>query len=150
MQEIKVDPENTKYDSRDNCNAIIETSTNILKHGCVNTIIPESATTLGWGSFYQLPNMTHFEIPAHVTTIDDYAFEACRNLTSLTCHAMVAPNITSITFGSGDGDYTGEYYRQEGISKLYIHRGATGYDTGYWASVLCNPDKCNFSIEYID
>ena len=44
---IKVGTGNSKYDSRNNCNAIIETSTNTLIAGCKNTIIPNSVTSIG-------------------------------------------------------------------------------------------------------
>ena len=42
LAEIKVESGNQFYDSRNNCNAIIETATNTLIVGCKNTIIPDS------------------------------------------------------------------------------------------------------------
>ena len=42
--QISVDKENPIYDSRDNCNAIIETSTNIARFVNKNTILPKSVT----------------------------------------------------------------------------------------------------------
>ena len=41
LEKIIVDKNNPVYDSRNNCNAIIETDTNTLLQGCKNTIIPE-------------------------------------------------------------------------------------------------------------
>ena len=42
LNSIKVDAGNTTYDSRENCNAIIETRSNTLIAGCKNTVIPNS------------------------------------------------------------------------------------------------------------
>ncbi|MDD6831945.1 MAG: leucine-rich repeat domain-containing protein, partial [bacterium] len=42
LTSIKVESGNSVYDSRENCNTIIETATNTLISGCKNTIIPNS------------------------------------------------------------------------------------------------------------
>ena len=47
LKSIVVEEGNPKYDSRNNCNAIIETATNTLVFGCSTTIIPDSVTTIG-------------------------------------------------------------------------------------------------------
>ena len=52
LTSIKVENGNSVYDSRDNCNAIIETATNTLIAGCQNTIIPNSVTSIGGYAFY--------------------------------------------------------------------------------------------------
>jgi hypothetical protein len=52
LNSITVEKGNTKYDSRDNCNAIIETNTNKLIAGCKNTTIPNSVTSIGERAFY--------------------------------------------------------------------------------------------------
>lgn len=65
---------NTKYDSRDNCNAIIETATNTLIYGCNNTTIPTSVTVIGEKSFYGLSNLTSFTIPTNVKQVGQDAF----------------------------------------------------------------------------
>ena len=41
LSEITVDPANTVYDSRNNCNAIINTATNGLVIGGISTVIPD-------------------------------------------------------------------------------------------------------------
>ena len=51
LESIFIDTGNTVYDSRDNCNAIVETSTNTLIAGCKNTAIPNSITSIGHGAF---------------------------------------------------------------------------------------------------
>lgn len=94
---IRVTDENPTYDSRNNCNAIIETGTNTLIAGCRNTVIPNGVTSIGYRAFYYCDRLTSIEIPASVTSIGNYAFLDCSRLTSITL-----PNgITSI----GDGGF---------------------------------------------
>ena len=52
LASITVESGNKKYDSRENCNAIVESNSNILKHGCMNTTIPQSITAIGAYAFY--------------------------------------------------------------------------------------------------
>ncbi len=78
LENITVENGNPKYDSRENCNAIIETATNKLIAGGKNTIIPESVTTIGGWAFYgRGTNLTSITIPAGVTSIEYYAFYGC-------------------------------------------------------------------------
>ena len=71
---ITVDPENSVYDSRNGCNAIIETSTNELLTGCKNTAIPNTVTAIGNNAFKGITGMTSIEIPNSVVSIGDNAF----------------------------------------------------------------------------
>lgn len=80
---ISVDIKNSYYDSRENCNAIIETSNNELILGCQNTIIPNSVTSIGHGAFRECSGLTSISIPSSVTSIGSYAFDDCNNLTSI-------------------------------------------------------------------
>ena len=92
LTSITVNSENSKYDSRNNCNAIIEKSTNTLIAGCKNTIIPTSVTSIGLGAFSGCSNLTSIDIPNSVTSIGDYAFRDCKGLTSVT----IGNSVTSI------------------------------------------------------
>ena len=83
LEQIIVDSENIVYDSRDNCNAIIETSTNVLVVGCKNTVIPISVISIGNNAFWNCDNLTLIEIPNSVTTIGYYAFSGCTSLNSI-------------------------------------------------------------------
>lgn len=80
---ITVDNGNTVYDSRNNCNAIIDTSTNKLLLGCKNTIIPNSVTVIGYDSFNG-SGITSIVIPDNVVEIESGAFYECYSLTSVT------------------------------------------------------------------
>ena len=84
LTSISVEEGNTVYDSRENCNAIIKTSSNTLVLGCPNTIIPNSVTSIGASAFYYCKNLTSIEIPNSVTSIGTYAFYECEKLTSVT------------------------------------------------------------------
>lgn len=84
MVSIKVESRNTKYDSRNNCNAIIEKNTNTLISGCKNTVIPNSATIIGDGAFSSCLGLTSVTIPNSVISIGKRAFSNCIGLTSLT------------------------------------------------------------------
>jgi Flp pilus assembly protein protease CpaA len=84
LASIVIAEENTKYDSRNNCNAIIETETNTLVLGCKNTIIPNTITSIGWFAFYHCKDLTSVSIPNSVTYIGGNAFVDCSNLTSVT------------------------------------------------------------------
>ena len=80
---IKVESGNTVYDSRNNCNAIIETATNELVAGCKTTIIPNSVTSIGYNSMCGFKDLTSITIPTSVTRIAFGAFQSC-GLTSIT------------------------------------------------------------------
>ena len=71
---LTVDPENTVYDSRESCNAIIETATNTLLMGCKNTTIPASVTTIGNSAFDWCTGLKSIEIPGTVKTVGFNAF----------------------------------------------------------------------------
>ena len=78
---IVIDPENPNYDSRNDCNAIIETSTNELLTGCKNTVIPNTVTSIGYCAFRGIEGLTSIEIPNSVTSIGENAFAMCYDLT---------------------------------------------------------------------
>ena len=92
LTSIKVESGNTKYDSRNNCNAIIETNTNTLVQGCSSTIIPSSVTSIGNYAFYGCTNLTSITIPESVTKIDNGAFSGCSSLTTIS----LPKNITTL------------------------------------------------------
>lgn len=85
---IEVDPENSVYDSRNDCNAIIETSTNELLTGCKNTVIPNTVTSIGYCAFRGIEGLTSIEIPDSVVSIGDNAFAFCFDLAG----DLVIPN----------------------------------------------------------
>ena len=77
---IIVDPANTKYDSRDNCNAIIEKANNKLWYGCRNTVIPDGVVTVSQYAFEYQHNLRSIRISNTVTSFGYYVFKECENL----------------------------------------------------------------------
>lgn len=96
LTKIVVDKENPKYDSRGNCNAIIETATNTLITGCRNTTIPDSITIIGCGAFRYCSDLTNISIPNSVTSIDSVAFWQCYHLKNIT----IPNSVTNIGVGA--------------------------------------------------
>ena len=118
LTSIKVESGNVKYDSRNNCNAIIETSSNTLIRGCKNTIIPNSVKSIGNNAFSGCSGLTSITIPNSVTSIGDNAFSGCYNLTSVT----IPNSVTSI------GDYA--FSGCSGLTSVTIPNSVTsiGWD----------------------
>lgn len=111
LTSLIVDDNNMKYDSRDNCNAIIETLTNSLLHGCGKTIIPESVTSINEYAFYGCDSLKSIEIPASIKSIGESAFGNCNGLQSIEIPEGVTSigesafawcdNLTTVKIGSG-------------------------------------------------
>ena len=100
LTSIIVDSENQIYDSRENCNAIIEKATNTLHTGCKNTIIPNSVTSIGDYAFYYCSGLTSVTIPNSVTSIGEWAFRDCSGLTSVISKAVTPPTCGSDAFST--------------------------------------------------
>ena len=86
---ITVADGNSKFDSRSNCNAIIETATGTLLRGCVNTVIPKDVEHIAAEAFYNCKSLEKIVIPDAVQTIGYEAFYGCTSLTSITFGAGV-------------------------------------------------------------
>lgn len=116
LTSIKVEKGNAIYDSRNNCNAIIETATNTLWTGCKKTVIPEDVTKIGDNAFSSCYDLTSVNIPDGVTEIGVEAFANCTGLTSIAipgsvttigawaffgCESLTAVYITNLTAWCG-------------------------------------------------
>ena len=85
LTSITVGAGNTIYDSRDNCNAIIEKSTNKLIAGCKKTtIIPNTVEMIDAGAFSGQTGLTSITIPESVTSITNNPFTECSGLSTIT------------------------------------------------------------------
>ncbi|MBQ1746306.1 MAG: leucine-rich repeat protein [Muribaculaceae bacterium] len=124
MTSIVVASGNTTYDSRGNCNAIIETASNTLIAGCCNTVIPGTVTTIGDDAFAYCSGLTRVTIPISVTTIGHDAFRYCKGLSSVT----IPNSVTSI------GDMA--FLECSGLKSVTIHGSVTSI--GDWAFRGCS------------
>ena len=90
LTSIIVEEGNTIYDSRDNCNGIIETATNTLIAGCRSVTIPNSVITITDNALQYCYGLTSIVIPNSVTAIGEYAFANCSNLKTASIGESVA------------------------------------------------------------
>ena len=146
LASIKVESGNPVFDSRENCNAIIETAINTLIQGCKNTIIPNSVTSIGDYAFCNCDGLTSVTIPNSVTSIGDWAFNGCTGLTNITIPNSVTSigysafsycsGLTSITIPNSVtsiGDKA--FYGCTGLTSIEIPNSVTSI--GYWAFSGC-------------
>ena len=122
LTSVVVDEDNPVFDSRDNCNAIIETASNTLVAGCITTKIPEGITVIGswaFGGFHDLTSITlphslnrieqsafngsglrEITLPENVTYIGAYAFSSCNSLKDFYCCAEKVLEAENSAFGN--------------------------------------------------
>lgn len=118
LTSIFIQDGNTMYDSRENCNAIIETDSNTLLRGCNSTVIPHTVTSIGDYAFWGYKGLTTITIPNSVTRIGRCAFDKCSGLTSVT----IPNSVTSI------GDYA--FYGCDGLTSVTIPNSVTSVGHG--------------------
>ena len=130
LTSIVVERSNSKYDSRNDCNAIIETSTNTLVVGGKNTVIPNSVTSIGSEAFYGCSGLTSITIPNSVTSIGEWAFYDCSGLTSIT----IPNSVTDIYYRAFDSCTSlAELIIEEGTETLSL-----GYKSDYYNILFYN------------
>jgi hypothetical protein len=107
VKTITVADDNPIYDSRENCNAIIETATNTLIAGCAKTIIPDGVVSIKTGALQTL-GLEKLEIPPSVTTLGGYCFSGYKGTfvefpdTIVSCGSQIiseAPNLQEAIVG---------------------------------------------------
>lgn len=92
LTSITVESGNENYDSRNDCNAIIETASKTLIYGCKSTIIPSGITSIAKSAFHECNGLESIVIPEGLTTIGEQAFYYCKDLKSVT----IPSSVTSI------------------------------------------------------
>ncbi len=75
LETIRVSSKNKKYDSRESCNAIIDTKESELIYACNNTVVPNSVKVIGSYAFSYCDKFETVELPEGVITIKSSAFE---------------------------------------------------------------------------
>jgi hypothetical protein len=129
LSSIVVENGNPIYDSRDNCNAIIETASNNLFQGCVNTTIPNTITSIGDYAFDDvfIYDSASIVIPNSVKSIGNAAFRYCTTLVSV----ALPEGLTSI------GDYA--FYSCFALANITLPNSMT--DIGDYAFSRCSSFK---------
>ena len=121
LESISVASDNTIYDSRDNCNAIIEKATNTLIAGCKNTMIPNTVTSIGDYAFYSCEELKEITIPASVTSIGNYAFQECTSLTTVFMEPTTPPTLGNHVFDNCND-----------LDAIYVPAGTSGDYKAAW------------------
>ena len=147
LESIEVESGNKFYDSRENCNAIIETSSNTMIAGCKNTKIPNSVTSLGGYCFFYCTGLTSITIPNSVTSLGDNCFYRCTGLTSITISNSVTSlglwcfegctGLTNIKMESSTPPSTssGPFLGCSSLTTVYVPKGAKeAYNVVPWNS----------------
>ena len=135
LTSINVAAGNTTYDSRDNCQAIIETASNTLIAGCMNSTIPNSVTSIGDNAFYGCTSLTSINIPNSVTSIGSSAFEGCASLTSIT----IPNSVTKINYRAFSGC--------TGLTDIYALRtGPDAYNCDTYAFEDITTSTCTLHV----
>ena len=95
LRKVVVSEENPVYDSRENCNAIIETATNTMVTGSVTAFFPRSVDKMSDEPFtgYDRPSLV---IPRQIKEIGQWAF--CFHVDTVYCESPVPA-----TFNSDNG-----------------------------------------------
>ena len=128
---IKVDQGNNVYDSRESCNAIIESKTNCLIKACNNTRMPNSINSIGEYAFRGCVDLASIEIPSSVTYIGKFAFSGCPGLTTIHVLCQNPPSLISHVYSSYVDDDSSLYrvyvYSFDpsvlSTAKLYVPKG---------------------------
>ena len=81
---ITVEEGNPVYDSREGCNALIETATNRLITGSALCQIPSSVTSITDFAFYANQDLQEITIPESINKIGDFVFMGCSSLSKVT------------------------------------------------------------------
>ena len=124
LTSIVVEEGNTVYDSRGNCNALIETETNTLLSGCTNTSIPVDITSIASQALEGFSGLKDIIIPESVYEIGDYAFAFCTGLKSVTSLIKepfeIEESVFSDYYGSNSIYNQATLYVPEGTWSIYV------------------------------
>ncbi|MCH5317356.1 MAG: leucine-rich repeat domain-containing protein [Eubacterium sp.] len=122
IESINVDKKNLRYDSGDNCHAIIDKLENKLVLGCKNTVIPNGLKIIGQKSFEDCKGLERITIPDCVEKIECQAFGSCNNLTEITIPKSVSKieiaafsKCEKLTINCYSGSYAEEYAKENDI-----------------------------------
>ena len=140
LEKIKVDADNATFDSRNNCNAIMESATNTLIAGCGKTVIPEGTETIGEEAFANVVTLTHITIPKSVTEIKEGAFSACYYLSTVIFCGTKADWQAVTIENEDDREELEAVLKYHALVKTEEVPATCGEDgsEAYWTCSICN------------
>lgn len=141
LRSIVVDEGNEWYDSRNGCNAVIESESGTLVLGCYKTVIPEGVTIIGKhafdccirldslvipegvkklsvGCFQYCPSLRYVQLPKSLETIETFVFDGCRLLDSV----FIPENVSEIGEGILSGCYNLRSVKVDKKNRIYDSR----------------------------
>ena len=121
VTKITVDENNPYFDSRNNCNAVIETATNTLLIACQRTVVPEGITTIGVNAYLRTA-----ELPDSVTKLCNGAFVSTTSVT----YIKLPANLLEIEYGALSRCLVSVF-----IPASVTHIGNYNFDSGSLQSV---------------
>lgn len=150
LSSIVVSPNNIVYDSRQNCNAIIETATNKLVRACITTQIPEGVVSIGDYSlnYYVYRNNDYLgftsAIPSSViipSTVTSVGYNALYEYNKV----FFKPNIPPSINGNVPSN-TLYYVPCKSVNQYWISLGsyASVVPKGPYYSISVSPDNPNY------
>ena len=145
IRTMRVEEGNSVFDSRNDCNAIIRTSDNVLLFGCKTTVIPSTVTGIDAYAFEGHTGLTTIAIPTSVTTIGKGAFADCTGLNAVTSN-IIQP------YAINDNTFSASTYQ---TATLYVpHSTKTAYQTtGGWKNfqnIVEMDEEEEMTLEYTD
>lgn len=123
IYKIIIDKNNKRYDSRDDCNAIIDTTNNELVAGSINSTIPNTVTSIGDGAFVMCQELKEIDIPQSVAKIGEHAFGAC--------HGLEKAKIASSIIGES------AFYGCDNLKEVWFHDSVTKIETDAFHGCEC-------------
>lgn len=130
LQKIAVEEGNLVYDSRNDCNAVIQTNENKVIVTCLKTTIPDTVTAIGNCAYSEEIGEAYkyISIPSQITKIEDYAFDIWKYTTTTWQENVASSSRTcsnNITFAWNGNTYDYENAFREAFEKAHPQASAT-------------------------
>ena len=116
LDTLVVSATNAVFDSRNNCNAVIEKATNTLIVGCRGSSIDPTVTSIGPSAF-EGSGISSIFLSADITSIGDKAFAGCDSLVSITSLSSAPCAVSADCFSNVE---TVELYVPLGSKATYM------------------------------
>ena len=134
LKYLVVEDGNPVFDSRNECNAVIETKTNTLMMGCANTVIPSTVVAIYDDAFNNCEGLKAVHLPENVTTINPTAYSYCLGLKSLSIPKTVllvdhwafegCDNLETVWFNGEDTKLGEDVFRYcHKLDAIYVPKG---------------------------